>query len=56
MNDIYNTLDNAYSAIGSAMCDADKVAEDKRAEIATKAAELLRLAEELQTLMVGETV
>jgi hypothetical protein len=54
MNDIYLTLDRTYSAIGSALCDASSVPEDKHADIAAKAKELLRLAEELQSLIEGE--
>lgn len=51
--DIYFIMDETYSVIGGAMCNADKVPEDKRAAATDKAKNLLRLAEELATFIEG---
>jgi hypothetical protein len=47
VTDIYQIMDEAYSVIGGALCHADDLRGDKRAEATEKAKELLRLAEEL---------
>lgn len=53
MTDIYQIMDETYSLIGGAMCHADDLQSDKRAEATEKAKELLRLAEELAAFIEG---